>query len=430
MSADGDWLLKKNIYKNIPAKKNPPGLSWLLRSLPRVSPSSAKPQIRAGNGRAPSQPGFDQRRSRLRGFVGRVYILGFIVWDFNLLGSPERWEPASPPRGRGAGLAGVVPVGGKGAAAPGCSYPSSGIFPEGNRNRVLKQPVPSIVGSIRGLFSIPVVLFWDVSLHPARFAQAIPNPLPSHRSPARDGGSHKTTREHHRALGNLILMVAHAHLGECWVTYGLVDKSLISFQGIAASGASNSAGHSTRDAGQRPPWSVEGREGGSVFLCPFPRERTSPHKRAARQNADLAYPDICTAMGKSSSGPEGSLPFLTSTGKRAPAVLQARGRVRLLSRLRRRPGLGGVAGTWRGYGRQRGGPWPCGQGGSTGPMRAPLRRGAQQGARCEEKAGGRGMRRGGGAALPPSPQSRPHQHGGAARPPASPNRATSRRARP
>lgn len=49
-----------------------------------------------------------------------------------------------------------------------------------------------------------------------------------------------------------------------------------------------------------------------------------------------------------------------------------------------------------------------------------LRREAREGARYEEKGGGRGLRGGRGregAALPPSSQSRPPQHGGLARPP-------------
>lgn len=216
-------------------------------------------------------------------------------------------------------------MGGKGAAAPGCSYPSSGIFPEGNRNRVLKQPVPSIVDSIHGLFIIPVVLFWDVSLHPASFAQAIPNPIPGHCSPARDRGSHGTTWEHRKAVGNVILMVAHAQLGECWLLTGLWTNPTSPFR------ESQNLGHPTQQ-GTAPGMlgsSLRGlwkREGGSVFLCPFPRGVTSPHNRAAHQNTDLAHPGICTTAGKNSCGLGGSQPFLTSAGTRAPAVPRGRGR--------------------------------------------------------------------------------------------------------
>lgn len=109
--------------------------------------------------------------------------VGFISRDFNFFGIPEEWETASPLPGRGAGLTGAMRVGGKGAAALGCSYPSSGIFPEGNRNCVFKQPVPSIVGSICSLFSITAPLFLDASLHPAAFAHAVRNPIHRSRHP-------------------------------------------------------------------------------------------------------------------------------------------------------------------------------------------------------------------------------------------------------
>lgn len=180
-------------------------------------------------------------------------------------------------------------MGGKGAAASGCSYPSSGIFPEGNRNHVFKQPVPSIVGSIRSLFSVQAALFLEVSLHPDGFARAVRNPIPGHGTPVRDRASHETTREHHGAFGNVILMVVYAHPGERWVTYTLMDRFPASFQVIPAlhkgSGASDSAGHASRMlssnlCGRRR--SAGDREDGGVFLCPFPRGIVSPHNSAAR----------------------------------------------------------------------------------------------------------------------------------------------------
>ena len=163
----------------------------LLLGSPPPLPS---PKIRTGNHRAPSQLSFGGLFIESRAASGVLRGVrrsgGGLYSGISTFSAPQRGgRRRLPLPGRGAGLTGAVRVGGKGAAASGCSYPSSGIFPEGNRNRVFKQPVPSIVGSIRSLFSVPAALFLDVSLHPAGFAHAVRNPIPGHSTPVRDRAS-------------------------------------------------------------------------------------------------------------------------------------------------------------------------------------------------------------------------------------------------
>lgn len=163
-------------------------MPWPPLQPPHVSLSSAKLKIWAGNCQAPLQLSFRGLFIKSRAASRILRGIRHSGWDLYpgisiFFGIPEEWETASPLPGRGAGLTGAVRVGGKGAAALGCSYPSSGIFPEGNRNCVFKQPVPSIVGSICSLFSITAALFLDVSLHPAGFAHAIRNPIYRSRHP-------------------------------------------------------------------------------------------------------------------------------------------------------------------------------------------------------------------------------------------------------
>lgn len=76
-----------------------------------------------------------------------------------------------------------------------------------------KQPVSGIVGSIHSLFSVPVALFLDISLHPASFAHAVRNPIPGHSTPVPNQVSHKTMQEHRGPFENMTLMVEYTHSG-------------------------------------------------------------------------------------------------------------------------------------------------------------------------------------------------------------------------
>lgn len=185
-------------------------------------------------------------------------------------------------------------------------------------------------------------------------------------------------------------MFIYAHLGECWITYILVNKFHISFQVIPglckASGAANLAGHVARMLSSnlcRRCRSVEDREDGSVFLCPFPRgimsSATWQHNCMSKRTPDV--PRRTYPHGEGLQQHRGLPPFLTSVAKQAPAVLQARQQVP--SPLPDRPssprllpsGGGQAMGERQGHGGAvaggQGGPGPLGKEGVRAPAVPP-----------------------------------------------------------